>query len=50
MAKREGKFVWYDLATSDMKAASEFYGKVIGWDIADSGMPGMDDAVFPSPR
>jgi predicted enzyme related to lactoylglutathione lyase len=26
-----GRFVWYELYTTDMKAALEFYGKVIGW-------------------
>jgi hypothetical protein len=36
------KFVWYDLMTSDVKAAAAFYEKVVGWKIADSGMPGMD--------
>jgi predicted enzyme related to lactoylglutathione lyase len=27
-----GRFCWYDLLTSDPKAATEFYTKVIGWD------------------
>ncbi len=36
------KFVWYDLMTPDMKAAADFYSKVVGWTVADSGMPGMD--------
>ena len=26
-----GKFIWYDLMTSDPKAAQDFYGKLIGW-------------------
>lgn len=26
-----GKFVWYDLMTTDPDAAIDFYGKVIGW-------------------
>jgi predicted enzyme related to lactoylglutathione lyase len=26
-----GRFVWYDLLTSDVKAASAFYGEVVGW-------------------
>jgi uncharacterized protein len=48
MATREGKFVWYDLMTSDMKAAAAFYAKVIGWTIADSGMPGMEYSIITS--
>lgn len=34
-------FVWYELMTSDPAAAAAFYRQVIGWNIADSGMPGM---------
>jgi uncharacterized protein len=41
-ASATSKFVWYDLMTTDMKAASAFYEKAIGWSIADSGMPGME--------
>ena len=42
MAMSEGSFVWYELMTSDVQAAAAFYAKVVGWSIADSGMPGMD--------
>jgi predicted enzyme related to lactoylglutathione lyase len=28
---KRGRFVWYDLMTSDPKAAEDFYGKLIGW-------------------
>jgi predicted enzyme related to lactoylglutathione lyase len=38
MSKVRGKFVWYDLMTSDVKAAESFYRSVIGWDAKDSGM------------
>lgn len=31
-------FVWYELMTTDMAAASAFYGAVIGWDHRDSGL------------
>jgi predicted enzyme related to lactoylglutathione lyase len=34
-----GKFVWYDVMTSDTKEAQSFYGKVVGWTAKDSGMP-----------
>ena len=44
MAKRQekssqGKFVWYDVMTSDTKAAKSFYRSAIGWETKDSGMP-----------
>jgi uncharacterized protein len=39
MSNTHGKFVWYDLMTSDTKAAQAFYRNVIGWDAKDSGMP-----------
>ncbi len=32
---------WYELTTSDLSAAEEFYGTVVGWSVTDSGMPGM---------
>jgi predicted enzyme related to lactoylglutathione lyase len=40
MSKHHGKFFWYDLMTSDCKAAEIFYRSVIGWDAKDSGSPG----------
>lgn len=39
-------FVWYELMTSDVDAAGTFYGKVVGWTAADSGMPGMRYSIF----
>jgi predicted enzyme related to lactoylglutathione lyase len=39
MPQNQGSFVWYDLMTSDQKAAEAFYKAVVGWDMADSGMP-----------
>jgi predicted enzyme related to lactoylglutathione lyase len=30
-AGKQGQFVWYDLMTSDPKAAEDFYGQLIGW-------------------
>jgi predicted enzyme related to lactoylglutathione lyase len=41
MAGHHGKFVWYELMTSDAAAAEAFYRGVIGWGARDSGMPGM---------
>jgi uncharacterized protein len=39
-------FVWYDLMTPDMKGSADFYGHVVGWSIADGGMPGMDYSII----
>ena len=40
--KPASPFVWYELMTTDPKAAAAFYRSVIGWATADAGMPGMD--------
>jgi predicted enzyme related to lactoylglutathione lyase len=37
MSANPAKFVWYDLMTTDDKAAASFYGNVIGWSTQDSG-------------
>ncbi|GJE56767.1 VOC family protein [Methylobacterium thuringiense] len=41
MTTTEGSFVWYELMTTDPKAAEAFYGKVAGWSFLDSGNPVM---------
>ena len=40
------KFVWYDLMTPDAAASRDFYAHVVGWQIADSGTPGMDCSII----
>src|ERR1044072_6926997 len=35
-------FVWYELMTSDAKAAETFYSKAVGWKTQDSGQAGMN--------
>ena len=40
--KPAAKFVWYDVMTTDTKAAETFYKAIIGWTAADSGMPGTN--------
>ncbi|WP_176085772.1 VOC family protein [Martelella sp. HB161492] len=42
----DGQFIWYELMTSDTAAAGDFYCKVIGWQLRDSGIPGMDYMQF----
>jgi uncharacterized protein len=46
MSKNTGKFVWYDVMTSDTKAAEAFYRSVIGWDAKDSGMTDRSYTIF----
>jgi len=41
MSASHGKFVWYELVTTDTKAAEEFYKAVMGWGAQDAGMPGV---------
>ncbi|HEY1723551.1 MAG TPA: VOC family protein [Magnetospirillaceae bacterium] len=37
----KGKFVWYELMTTDIPAAEKFYSQVVGWIAKDAQMPGM---------
>jgi uncharacterized protein len=46
MSKNAGKFVWYDLMTSDTKAAESFYRSAIGWDAKDSGKTDRSYTLF----
>jgi predicted enzyme related to lactoylglutathione lyase len=39
-------FIWYELVTNDMDRAVTFYKKVVGWEVRDSGMPGMTYMIF----
>lgn len=39
-------FIWYELVANDLDKPVNFYKKVVGWDIKDSGMPGMKYMLF----
>jgi hypothetical protein len=41
-----GTFCWNELMTRDVKAAGKFYSELIGWEVADSGMPGIDYSLL----
>lgn len=41
-------FVWYELMTTDTRAATAFYTGVVGWQAEDSGQPGMDYTLLKS--
>jgi len=46
MATPSGRFVWYELMTTDLAAARAFYGPVVGWRPTDAQMPGVDYWMF----
>ncbi|MBP1859115.1 VOC family protein [Rhizobium herbae] len=46
MSDKHGAFVWYELMTTDTKAAEAFYDDVVGWTSVDSGMPGANYTLF----
>jgi uncharacterized protein len=41
-----GRFVWYELLTTDMAAARAFYGSVVGWGAQDASTAGFAYTVF----
>ncbi|HEY3349414.1 MAG TPA: VOC family protein [Thermoanaerobaculia bacterium] len=42
-----GAFCWIELATTDQKAAKDFYAKLFGWTFTDNEMgPGMTYTIF----
>ena len=46
MVNQPARFAWYEILTTDVAAASAFYGKVVGWDAKDASTPGLTYAVF----
>jgi uncharacterized protein len=43
---KTGSFAWYDLMTSDTKAAETFYRNVIGWDAKEAGVGDRPYTLF----
>jgi uncharacterized protein len=41
-----GRFAWYELLTSDVEGAKDFYAKVVGWSTRDASSPGMTYVLF----
>jgi uncharacterized protein len=41
-----GRFVWYELITTDVEAAATFYTKVVGWSAWDASTPGRRHLLF----
>lgn len=46
MVESLGRFVWYELMTTDMEAARSFYAEVVGWETKDASAPGMPYSLF----
>ncbi|MFG1465379.1 VOC family protein [Xanthobacter sp. DSM 24535] len=46
MASLNGHFVWYELMTTDMEAATAFYSAVVGWGARKQDMPQMPYTLF----
>ena len=41
-----GRFAWYELLTSDVENAKDFYSKVVGWEVRDASSAGMTYLLF----
>ncbi len=46
MSNSHGRFVWYELMTTDTGAARKFYGSVVGWGFKDASVPGVEYTSF----
>jgi predicted enzyme related to lactoylglutathione lyase len=46
MAGSHGRFIWYELTTTDMDAAQAFYTEVMGWGARDASIAGLPYTVF----
>ncbi len=42
MPPKPSRFIWYELMTTDIAAAAQFYGDVVGWSMSSPGAPGRD--------
>jgi predicted enzyme related to lactoylglutathione lyase len=46
MVNSHGRFVWYELMTTDIESAKAFYANVVGWGTRDAAMPGLAYSLF----
>ncbi len=46
MVSSHGRFVWYELMTTDMESAKAFYANVVGWSARDASMSGPPYSLF----
>ncbi|MGB7975868.1 MAG: VOC family protein [Roseiarcus sp.] len=46
MVHSHGRFVWYELMTTDIAIAKAFYASVVGWGARGASMPGSTYSLF----
>lgn len=46
MSDFQGRFIWYELMTTDTAAAKAFYGDVVGWGAKEAPVPGVSYTLF----
>jgi len=46
MVDYHGRFVWYELTTTDVEAAKTFYADVVGWGAQDASTPDLAYTLF----
>ena len=46
MGNSHGRFVWYELMTTDMKTAKLFYANVVGWGAREASAPALGYSLF----
>src|SRR5277367_362852 len=46
LVNSHGRFVWYELMTTDIETAKAFYANVVGWGIRDASAPGLAYSLF----
>ncbi len=46
MSDKHGKFIWYELMTTDTKTAEAFYREVVGWGAQKAGIGDPDYVLF----
>jgi predicted enzyme related to lactoylglutathione lyase len=46
MTESHGRFVWYELTTTNMAATRAFYTEVVGWGARNASMAGLPYTVF----
>src|SRR4029077_3799898 len=46
LVSSHGRFVWYELMTTNIETAKAYYANVVGWGTRDSSMPGLTYSLF----
>jgi uncharacterized protein len=46
VVEHPGSFAWYELLTTDMAAAGDFYAEVVGWSARDASTPDLAYTLF----